>query len=36
MEAMEMAIDASFGWLLTSVEERNPNASNIKTVTAGQ
>ena len=33
-EAMEMAVDASSGWLLTSVEENNqlPKASNIKNV----
>ena len=33
-EAMEMAVDASSGWLLTSVEENNqlPKASNIKSV----
>ena len=33
-EAMEMAIDVSSGWLLTSVEENNqlPKASNIKNV----
>ncbi|MFZ3101963.1 MAG: type II toxin-antitoxin system HicB family antitoxin [Desulfitobacteriaceae bacterium] len=33
-DAMEMAVDASSGWLLTSVEENNqlPKASNIKNV----
>jgi len=33
-EAMEMAIDASSGWLLTTVEENEqlPKASNIKNV----